>query len=90
MVRSKLAMWSFIVTLFAYLLVGMSFITENGFITLYSFMIGGMIGIITLILGIISLRKINKSKLKGKRLAIVTIILSAILICIWQFWSYIF
>ncbi len=84
---SKLAVWSFVLVLVAYLLLGISFIFGNNsnpmdgiFILLLSFSLAGLIGMTGLILSIISLKKINKEKLKGKGFAISTIILSLVLI----------
>lgn len=84
---SKLAVWSFVLILVAYLLLGISFVIGGNsnpmdgiFILLLSFSLAGLLGMTGLILSVISLKKINKEKLKGKGFAIATIVLSLILI----------
>lgn len=93
MPTSKLAIWSFWLIIFAYFLIGIFYIVPFNPLGSYGdFMfvflhIAGLISIITFILGIISLRKIKKKKLKGKGFAIATIILSLIIIGFFL-WSY--
>ena len=78
MTRSKLAVWSFVLVLVAYLLVlvELRFFLSPLFPILY---IADFIGVATLIMSIISLVEINKKKLSGRGLAKATIILSLIL-----------
>lgn len=98
MARSKLAVWSFMLVLVAYLFILFIFIGGDlmstsdmggGFAISGAVLLGGIMGIATLIMSIISLVRIKKQKLKGKGLAIATIILSSILILAYVYISFI-
>ena len=88
MTRSKLVVWSFVLVLIAWLFLIVNFLIPlssefSDGVTLFLaiiFWLAGLISIVTSVLGIVALRKIRKKKLKGKGLAIATIILSAIVI----------
>ena len=90
MVKNKLAVWSFWFSLIAFLLVVVIYFMmppsfppmESSISIIFTFLswLPLLISVVTLVLGIVTLRKIKKKKQKGKGLAIATIILSAIVI----------
>ena len=90
MKRGKLVIWSFALVLIAYLLMIISFFTQGSYFSGVSFIIAGILGIATLIMGIVSLAKINRRKLSGKGFATATIILSGILVIYFLYVLYAF